>query len=158
MKYGLFALMLVAALGLTNPAPAADFSVGDLTVSNVWSRASAGGAKNGVVYLMIANKGSETDRLVKASSPASKMVSLHTTKMEGDIMKMEPVEAIAVEPGKPVMLKPGGLHVMLMGLKAPLKEGEMIAVTLTFEKAGSVEVKSMVGKVGAMEGHTMKHN
>jgi len=157
MKYGLFAAMLVAAVGLANPAPAAEFAAGGMTVSNVWSRATAAGAKNGVVYLTIANKGSETDRLVKVASPVAKMAELHISRMEGNVMKMEPVEAIVAEPGKTATLKPGGLHIMLMSLKAPLKEGEMFPVTLTFEKAGSVEVKAMVGKAGAMEGHMMKH-
>lgn len=158
MKYGIFSLLIVAVLGLAWPAPAADFTVGDITVGNPWSRASAGPAKNGVVYLTIVNNGAAADRLVKAASPVAKMTSLHISRMEGEVMKMEPVEAIAATPGKPVELKPGGLHIMLMGLKAPLEEGQMFPVTLTFEKAGSVEVKVMVGKAGAMEGHAMKHD
>lgn len=158
MKYGIFSLLIVAVLGLAWPAPAADFTVGDITVGNPWSRASAGPAKNGVVYLTIVNNGVAADRLVKAASSVAMMASLHISKMEGEVMKMEPVEAIVAEPGKPTMLKPGGLHIMLMGLKAPLEEGKMFPLTLTFEKAGSVEVKVMVGKAGAMEGHTMKHD
>lgn len=155
MKYAIYSLALVAVLGLSGQSPAAEATAGDITVSNAWSRASAGPAKNGVVYLTIANTGTDADRLVKASSPASNMASLHATRMEGDIMKMEPVEAIAVAPGASAMLKPGGLHIMLMGLKKPLEEGQMFSVTLTFEKAGSVEVKVMVGKAGAMKGHSM---
>lgn len=158
MKYGIFSAMIVAVLGLAWPSPAADITADDITVGNPWSRASAGPAKNGVVYLTIVNNGAAADQLVKAASPVAKMTSLHISKMEGEVMKMEPVEAIAVEPGASVELKPGGLHIMLMGLKAPLEEGQMFPVALTFEKAGSVEVKVMVGKAGAMEGHMMKHD
>ena len=158
MKYGIFTALIVTLLGLALPAPAADFTAGDITVGSPWSRASAGPAKNGVVYLTIVNNGAAADRLVKAASPAAMMASLHISRMAGDVMKMEPVEAITAEPGKPVELKPGGLHIMLMGLKALLEEGQMFPVTLTFEKAGPVEVKVMVGKAGAMEGHTLKHD
>ena len=69
-------------------------------------------------------------------------------------MKMRPVEAIEVHPGTPTVLKPGGLHVMLMGLAAPLKKGQRVPLTLTFEKAGSIEVEAMVQGVASMQpGH-----
>lgn len=158
MKYGIFSLMIVAVLGLANPAPAAEFTAGDITIGNPWSRATAGRAKNGVVYMTIANNGAAADRLLKAASPIAKMAGLHISRMEGNLMKMDPVEAIVAAPGKPVELKPGGLHIMLKGLKAPLKEGQMFPLTLTFEKAGPIEVMVMVGKAGAMQGHMMKHN
>lgn len=68
------------------------------------------------------------------------------------MMKMQPVKAVEVSPGKPTVMKPGGLHVMLMGLKSPLKEGTVFPLILTFEKVGVIEVRVMVMKVGSM-GH-----
>lgn len=156
MKNRLFTLTLIASLGLLFPAAAKDFTAGKLTVSNPWARASAGRMKNGAAYLVLTNKGQKTDRLVEATTPVARKASLHESVMEGGVMKMRPVKPIVVGPGATVMLKPGGLHLMLMGLKAPLKEGEMFPLTLTFEKAGHVEVKVMVRKPGAMgSGHRM---
>jgi copper(I)-binding protein len=70
---------------------------------------------------------------------------------------MRPVEAIEVTPGAPIVLQPGGLHVMLIGLKAPLKEGERFPLTLTFERAGTIEVEVVVEKLGAMGPDHMDH-
>lgn len=156
MRHGFIALMLAATVGLATPATAKDIKIGDLTIDHPWARASAGKAKNGAAYLTIINKGYEADNLVKVVSPAARTASLHNNIMEGQIMKMVPVKAITARPGKPAMLKPGGLHIMLMGLKRPLKEGEMLPITLTFEKAGSVDVMFMVKKVGSMGGMDMK--
>lgn len=156
------AITLMAALAAvvtlwTPNAHAGDYTVGDITASGPWARASAGKAKNGAAYVtQIVNNGNQVDRLVGVSTPAAKKASLHISKMEGGIMKMLPVKAIEVNPGEPAVLKPGGLHVMLMGLKAPLKEGDMFPMTLTFEKAGTVDVKVMVKKAGAMEGMMME--
>jgi hypothetical protein len=150
MKHGLFALLFVAAVGLALPAAAHDFTLGDLTVSHPWARASAGRAKNGVAFMTLANNGQATDRLVKLSTPVAMKTSLHLSVMEGGLMHMRPVEAVEVTPGESTVLKPGGLHVMLMGLKAPLKKGKIFTLTLTFEKAGSVDVAVEVQGPGTM--------
>ncbi len=150
MKHGLFALIFVAAVGFALPAAAHDFTVGDLAISHPWARASAGKAKNGAAFMTLANNGQAADRLVKVSTPVAMKASLHLSVMEGGLMHMRPVEAVEVKPGEPTVLKPGGLHVMLMGLKAPLEEGETFTLTLTFEKAGSVDVRVTVAKPGAM--------
>jgi hypothetical protein len=148
------ALIFAATAGFAFPAaaPAAahDFSAGDLAVSHPWARASAGRAKNGVVFMTIANNGQATDRLVKISTPVAMKASLHRSEMAGGLMHMRLVEALAVEPGEPTVLKPGGLHVMLMGLKAPLKKGQAFTLTLTFENAGSVDVAVETQGPGAM--------
>jgi copper(I)-binding protein len=111
----------------------------DITVQQPWARASAAPGGAGAAFMVIDNGGA-ADRLVKAASPVAEVTELHTHIDEGGVMKMRAVAAIDV-PGKAeTRLAPGGLHVMLIGLKAPLKEGETIAVTLTFEKAGSMTV------------------
>lgn len=136
----------------TAAASAQDHKVGSLTVSHPWARASAGKAKAGAAYITITNNGNQVDRLIKAATPVAKRASLHTHMMEGDIMRMRPVKAVEVNPGEPTVMKPGGLHVMLMGLKAPLKDGAAFPLTLTFENAGVIEVYVTVMKVGSM-GH-----
>ena len=100
--------------------------------------------------MTITNQGTEVDRLLKVASPVAKKAETHTIETEGGVMKMRPVRAIEVSPGEPSVLKPGGLHIMLMGLKAPLKEGQEFPLTLSFEKAGSIEVEVVVQRAGAM--------
>ena len=157
MRHRIFSAIIVATLGCASFALADDYRLGPLTVSEPWARASAGKAKAGAAYLSIANDGLEVDRLLKAATPVAKKAAIHTHIMDGGIMKLRPVEALEVNPGEPAVLKPGGLHVMLMGLKAPLKEGETFPLTLTFEKAGTLEVQVNVQKPGAMQPHRRGH-
>jgi len=134
---------------------------GDITVANPWARASAGKARNGAAYMELINNGHKADRLVKAESPAAKHSSLHTHTMKDGVMSMGPVKAIEVSPGEPSVLRPGGLHIMLMGLKAPLKMGETFPMTLIFEKAGKITVQVKVagpGAMGSMKHEGMKHD
>lgn len=114
--------------------------IGDLTISHIWSRATPPTAKSGVAYMQIENKGGTDDTLVSVSSPAAGNTMVHETTMEGGVMKMSHVMALKVPAGKTVELKPSGLHVMLMGLKAPLKATTSFKLTLTFEKAGKITI------------------
>ena len=104
--------------------------------------------------MKLVNRGT-ADRLVSASAAVSKSVELHMMKMEGDVMQMRQVDAIELQAGKTVELKPGGFHVMFIGLKAPLKAGDTFAMKLKFEKAGEVTVDVKVEAPGGMDG--MKH-
>ncbi len=134
----------------TGLAGAADFKVGDLVVSDTWARASASKAmKAGAAFAVLSNEGQEMDRLIAAASPVAKKTELHTHLMEGGIMKMRQVEAMEVHPGAPTVLQPGGLHIMFMGLHAPLVEGSEIPITLTFEKAGDIAITAKVLSAGA---------
>lgn len=121
----------------------------DVAVEQPWARATPGRAPNGAVYFTLANSGRDADRLVAASTPAAARAELHTHIHSGTVMEMRPVEAIEVKPGERVTLKPGGLHVMLMGLTAPLKEGARMPLTLRFARGGEVTVDVPVGKAGA---------
>ena len=150
------AAALIAAL-LGTPVLAQDFEAGDLRVDQPWARATPGRVPNGAVYMTLTNQGATVDRLVGASSPAAKHAGLHSHSMEGGVMKMRPVKAMEVVPGSPTVLAPGGLHIMLMGLTAPLKEGERFPVTLTFERAGSLDIEVTVEKLGAMKPGHGKH-
>lgn len=127
---------------------------GDIMVKNAWSRASAGMAGAGAAFMEIHNMGKADDKLVSASSNISAKVELHTHKVDGDIMRMRRVDFVPIATGINE-LKPGGYHVMFMGLKNKLVEGSSFPLTLTFEKAGkidlTVKVMSPAAK-GAMQG------
>lgn len=148
-----------AALLAWSPAALADHheaKAGAIAVSQPWARATAPGAPAGAAYLTVTNSGKEADRLIAASTPAAKTAELHTHIHDNGVMRMRQVEAIDVPAGGTVALKPGGLHVMLMGLTAPLAQGSSFDVTLTFEKAGKVTVPVAVQSAGAAAptGHT----
>jgi periplasmic copper chaperone A len=144
MKLRLFAI--AATLAATMSAALAQ--TGQIEITNAWARATPGGATTGAAYLTIVSP--VADRLVGASSPVAKSTQLHSMTMQGTIMRMRQVDGIDLPAGKPVTLKPGGLHLMLVGLNAPLKAGQNFPLTLTFKNAGSKEVTVAVEKVGAM--------
>ena len=125
-------------------------SVGSIRVSGAWAREALAmggmddGGANGAAYMVIENTGASVDRLVKVESDAAANVELHQSLMEGDVMKMLPVEAVEI-PGKgKAELQPGSYHVMLLGLKQDLKEGEKIHLKLTFESAGVLELDAEI--------------
>ncbi|WP_169566070.1 copper chaperone PCu(A)C [Sneathiella limimaris] len=138
-----------------------------VVVDGVWARASKG--KVAGAFMMIHNHGKLDDRLVSASSPVAPRVEIHATEMKDGVMKMiHQAAGITVKAGETLELKPGGYHVMLMGLGAPLEVGKTFPITLQFEKAGTVEVTATVKAAGAMggmghgnmkhDGHGMKKN
>jgi copper(I)-binding protein len=148
-----FASLVFGAAALC--AHAQEFKHDHLTIAQPYARATVPGQAAGGGYLKLHNKG-PSDRLLAASTPVAKTVELHSMTMEGDVMRMRQLDAIEVPAGKTVELKPGGMHLMLMGLKAPLKAGDSFALKLKFEKAGEVAVQA---KVRAANGgaHDMKH-
>lgn len=125
---------------------------GELTLRSPWARATAPGAAVGGGFLQIENAGSQADRLVSASSPISKSVELHSMTMENNVMRMREIEAIDLPAGERVALRPGGLHLMFIGLEAPLQAGQSFPVRLRFERAGEVELQFAVQSMGAMPG------
>jgi len=146
-------LAAAAALILASLVPLAAYAnASDIMVSDAFARASAFAAtKSGVVYFTVMNHGSTPDRLIAIKTPAAAHASLHETVQENGVARMEPVLGLDLAPGAMVELAPNGKHVMLTGLKAPLKKGETIKLTLVFEKAGEVEVDVPVGDVAAGE-------
>ena len=142
-------IALAALLVLASVAGAAA-QTPSIEADHVWARATPGGAKTAAIYMTLVNKGSADDRLVSVSTPVAGVAELHTSTTENGMMRMRPVEALDVTPGTPAVLKPGGYHVMLMELKGPLVTGQSFAVSLTFEKAGRIDVTATVEKAGAM--------
>ena len=118
-----------------------------LEVNNAWAGATPGKSENGAAYVTIQSP--TADRLVSASTPVAKKAELHTMSMQGMVMKMRPLSGLDIPAGQPVTLKPGGDHIMLMGLDQPLRPGETFPLTLGFEKAGPRTVTVTVEKAGA---------
>lgn len=147
----LIRFVFLLSIGLPAGAGAAASEPG-LEVTQPWARASIGAAKSGVIYLGVTNRGTAADRLTGAETPVAKKASLHTTTEDGGVMKMRPVEAVELPAGGGLRLEPGGLHIMLMGLKAPLAEGARFPLTLIFERAGPLEVEVTVKSATAQSG------
>jgi len=151
MKNIMHALACVAALfALGAPAHAQEVKAGDLVITQPWSRATPGGAKIAGGFLTIENKGSAPDRLISGAGDFAGKVEIHEMAVNNGIMTMRPLDkGLVIEPGKTVKLAPGGYHLMLMDLKAPLKQGDRVPLTLEFEKAGKVTLSLDVQGVGA---------
>lgn len=142
------AVLLVSAAAV--PASAHDAPHGSIAVSDAWARATPPAARNGAVYATIRNDGAAPDRLIGIESGVAEGGEIHEMTMEGGVMQMRPLkDGLLVAPGATVELVAGRLHVMLVGLKRPLKAGETIRVTAIFEKAGRIEVAVPVVAMGA---------
>ena len=132
------------------------YQLGHLTVETPWSRATS--ARAGGVFMMIHNGGHHGDRLIGADADLAGRVEIHMTIMEDGVMRMRHADdGVEVPADGMAELKPGGFHVMLMGLTQPLVEGESFPVTLIFEQAGEVTVEVPVRAAGAMDAG-MHHN
>lgn len=145
------ACAFAAALGsavLCSPVSPAWAQADKLTVENAWARATPPGAPVGGAYFTVRNGGA-ADKLVGGASPAAARVELHIMSMQDNVMRMRRVESIDVPAGQAVELRPGGLHLMLIDLKAPLNAGDTVPLTLRFENAGEVEVRIPVQAMGA---------
>ncbi|PVE24529.1 copper resistance protein CopZ [Microvirga sp. KLBC 81] len=139
-------------------APAAAQHAGTLIIEQPWSRATPAGAKVGGGYLRITNNGKEPDRLIGGSFPNASRIEVHEMAMEGDIMRMKPVQGgLEIKPGATVELKPGAGHLMFMDLKQQLTEGQTVKGTLVFEKAGTVNVEYTVRGMGGAAPAPMEH-
>jgi copper(I)-binding protein len=147
-----FALVGAAVVFISGMAAAETYSVGGLQVGNPWARATPKGATVGAGYLTITNKGAEADRLIGGSAAPAARFEVHTTVMENGVARMRQVTGLEIKPGETVELAPGGMHVMLMGLKQPLRQGQTVKGTLVFEKAGTVAIEFTVQGIGAPAG------
>jgi copper(I)-binding protein len=127
----------------------------DVMVRDAFARASAvSTAKAGAVYMTLTNQGARPDRLLQITTPSAASAEVHESAENDGVATMRPVEGLEIPAGGSVDLKPGGHHVMLVGLKAPLKKGDMITLQLKFEHAGLVDVVAHVGDVAEEHAHT----
>ena len=151
-------LEFIAAIALTLGAILAlppGVLANDVMVMGAFARASAmPSAKTGVVYMKLMNQAAAADQLVGIGTQAAASAELHQSVEENGVIKMLPLVALEIPAGGSVDLKPGGYHIMLMGLKAPLKKGGMVMLQLKFEHAGLVDVMANVGDVAEDHAHT----
>lgn len=148
-------LISTVGFGLAGIAQAQSAKVGSVQIENAYTRSTVPGQMAAGGFMKIENKGA-VDQLISASSPVAGEVQLHEMVMEGNVMKMRQVKEVVVPAGGAVELKPGGMHLMFINIKAPLTAGETVPVKLKFAKAGEVEVKMPVNAMGA-QGGAMKH-
>jgi periplasmic copper chaperone A len=147
--------IVTAAAWLLCSIPMGAALAGGISVDDPFARASAGMAKVGAAFMTLQNAGSD-DKLVSATSPVAGHVELHGHIKDGDVMRMRSVESIDVPAGGSVQLAPGGLHLMLIDLKDPLKQGQTFPLTLTFAKAGAMTIEVPVkapAEIAPMPGH-----
>ena len=152
VRLSALALLTLAAV-CAGPVLAQQIKAGDLVLDHVWARATPKGASVGGGYLKITNTGTASDHLVGGSTDISRGFEVHEMTMEGGVMKMRPVAGgIEIKPGQTVTLAPNGYHVMFVGLKKQLMQGDHFKATLQFAKAGKVDVDFTVESIGAQTG------
>ena len=151
MQVSCFVAIGIGLAGLVPQGAAArDFTAGKIVVSQPWSRATPSGSKVAVGYLTIRNSGNTPDRLTSASTEVSEKTSAHAMAMNGNTMEMRPMDdGVLVPAHGTVAFEPGSNHLMLEGLRRPLKKGETFSATLTFDKAGALPVVFQVEAIGA---------
>lgn len=148
----LAAAALLAAF-LTESAAAHEIEFGDLLIAHPWARETLVAGQAAAVYFAVINQGADGERLIAASTPVAASAKFHRTVMEDVVARMVEVEAVDVPAGGGAILEPGGYHLMLTGLSAPLREGERIPLTLLFERAGPVEIEVVIEALGAEPAH-----
>jgi periplasmic copper chaperone A len=157
-------ILLAAFLALSAPAALAhEYKAGSLEIKHPWARATPKGAAVAGGYMTIMNKGTTADRLTGGSTAVSGKFEIHEMKIEQGVMKMRPLpQGLEIKPGETVELKPGSYHLMFLQLKAPFEQGKRVKGTLTFEKAGTIEVEYAIEAIGGSPtadhgGHGAQH-
>jgi copper(I)-binding protein len=144
---------MVVALLASAPAAAHGYGKGDIKLRHPWTRATPPGATVGAGYLEIRNNGKTADRMIGAATPAAERVELHVTTREGEVMKMREAQQLDVPARQRLTLRPGGPHLMLVGLKKPLAKGDRVPLTLRFERAGELMIELEVQAADSRKPH-----
>lgn len=139
---------IIAALVLADPASAHSFKLGALEIGHPWARETPVSATTGAGYMTVKNSGTDADRLIAVETSGAAKAEIHQSINENGVAKMRPVAGIEIPAGGSVELKSGGYHLMLIGLKEPLAEGMRVPATLTFEKAGKIDIEFAVEGMG----------
>ncbi len=147
------ALVAAAIVAVTLPfghASAAEFKIGSVVVENPWSRETPKGASVGGGYLAIKNNGVAPDRLLGGSVSVAKRFQIHSTTIDNGVAKMREVtDGVEIKPGEMIKFEPGSSHFMFLNLMQPLHAGEKVRGTLTFERAGTIDIEYAVLGMGA---------
>lgn len=158
-RFAVAATTFLVAASLALPAYAEDVTIGPLKISAPWARATPKGASVGGGYMTITNTGTAPDRLIGGATEISSRFEIHEMSMDNGVMKMRQLgQGLEIKPGQKVELKPGGYHVMFMGVKQQLMQGESFKATLQFEKAGKVDVSFAIEGLGAQNPGTAGHS
>lgn len=157
MNYAGGALAAFLWLGPGAALEAHEVSAKGVTVAHPWVRANAGGTTVTAAFMEIRTGAATADKLISVSTPAAGRVELHAHVKEGDVMKMRALAELGFSPGESHILMPSGDHIMLLDLKAPLREGDLVKLTLSFADAGPLEIEATVEPEGALGPHGMDH-
>jgi periplasmic copper chaperone A len=142
-------LLLVLCVG--GAARAQTSAASTIVVEQPFARATPKGAMTGAAYMTLLNNGASAERLVGATTPVADKVQFHQASEENGVSRMREVPSVDLEPGAKVSFKPGDMHMMIVGLKQPLVQGQTLSLALQFEKAGNVEVTVPIQGIGAMQ-------
>jgi copper(I)-binding protein len=146
----------VALAWLPVAALAHEYQLKSLSIDHPFTRATPPGAKSGGAFFVVQNASATPDKLIGVASSAAGSAEIHQMAMDGGVMKMRAVTAVEIPSGGKLELRPGGYHVMLLDLKQPLRAGDKVPLTLTFQNAGSILVSVDVEAMGSMGGMTHK--
>ncbi len=153
-RIGIVCLTLAILFATSQSLLAHDYKIADIRVDHPWSRATPDGARVAAGYLVVANDGAEADRLIAVTAEIAGRAEIHEMTVDAKgVMTMRPVGGVEVPAGGEVALEPGGYHIMFMDLQQAPKEGERFAGTLTFEKAGTVDIEFAVDAMGGGSAH-----
>ncbi|MCB1488120.1 MAG: copper chaperone PCu(A)C [Bauldia sp.] len=150
MSFRTLVAAAAVALAFTAQALAHDVTVGTLTLTDLWTRATPPSAPAGGGFLTITNNGDEPDRLIAVSAPGVKIGEVHEMAVKDGVMTMRPLEnGLEIPAHGSVTLAPGGFHLMFIGIEKPFVEGEKLPVTLTFANAGSIDTFLHIEPIGS---------
>ena len=138
------AIAVLACAALTTVAYAQPYVLQNLRIEHPYARPTPPGARTGAAYFAIENRGRDGDRLIRVQTPFADAAEIHSMTMDGNMMQMRAVSALDIAPHATTTLKPGGYHLMLVDLKRPLAVGDMVPLSLTFEKAGTIAIAARV--------------
>jgi periplasmic copper chaperone A len=146
--------MAALAIMLASPLAAKDIKAGNIVITDPVLRVTTAQARTGAGFMTIGNSGKQADRLLSAASDIAAITQLHATIREGNVMQMrEQAQGVIIPAASRVAFAAGGLHVMFIGLKAPLAPGQMVKLRLNFEKAGAVDVALAVQTASTSQAH-----
>jgi periplasmic copper chaperone A len=149
-------IIALLAASLVATAFAQDTKIGAITIDHPWARATPGAVKNSAAFMSFDNKGA-ADKLISVTGTVAKEIQIHSMITEAGVMKMREIKALDIPANGKAELKPGGFHVMLIGIPDGLKEGTKFPLTLKFEKAGEITVQVTAEKPGSHNHSEHKH-
>jgi hypothetical protein len=151
MRFAMIAATVIAIF-VSVTALAADYKIDSLEIIGPWSRATPKGASTAIGYMTIKNNGTTPDRLIGGSVGFASGFQLHSMTIDDGVSKMRELKSVDIGPGQTIEFKPGGPHVMFVGVKQPLSQDEHLKGTLIFEHAGTAQIEYDVQGIGAQRG------